>query len=288
MPRTFGKYRSRKKKAASDKPVAGGGLHENVMGAVSGAVSAVKKVKTADVVSVVKKKKVSIQKAIFANDNPPRVKKKQKPSQKSESYQTGGGIQTGGAFSWRLHVPKMDKRLLANTVAAMDDHQLKGLKHGARYITGEAQNTILHHSHRGSQHKKHFQQIARTGRRELAKELRRGDSDLHQAVHEAMHSAKLGGGFDFDHAIHIAKHMVDPVEQVEEAKDQYDQIDFNDTSAKGVVRNAGHAYSGNFHVGSGYLKAASLVAPEAAGLLLPASEGMDLIGQGFSGGVKLL
>ena len=158
----------------------------------------------------------------------------------------------GGLLPSRLHVPKMTKHLLTKAVSVMDDHDFKGLKHGAKYILGHDTDVVHHHRHRATQHAKHFQQIARSTRQDLVQALHKGGEDLHRSVHEALHSAKLGGGFDFDHVIHIAKHIANPIGQLEKAKDQYDQINLNDTSLKGMVSNAGHAYSGNFHVASAH------------------------------------
>jgi hypothetical protein len=229
---------------------------------------------------------------------------------KTMNRDTQGALQ--GLLPNRLHVDTLEPDLLAKTVSVLDDHQYKGLKHAANYILGKDSESVFHHRHRASQPMQHFQKIAESKRGDLARELA-GSGKMHRAVHEAMHSAHLGGGFDFSHAIHVARHMTkpiitkpvggsfgfddvvnaakhvaDPIEQVVAAKSEYDAIKLNDWSAKGMASNVGHAYAGNFRVGAAHLKAASLVAPVFAGALIPASEGFVGISKGFSAGTKLL
>ena len=212
-----------------------------------------------------------------------------------------------GLLPNRLHVDTLEPDLLAKTVSVLDDHQFTGLKHAAHYILGNHAPTVFHHRHRASQHKKHFKKITESTRASLAQDLA-GNKEMHRAVHEAMHSAHLGGGFDFSHAIHVAEHLTepvggafdfgtvvstakrlaDPVEQVVEAKHEYDQVNLSDWSARGMARNAGHAFAGNTRMAAAHMKATSLAAPEAAPMLLPASEGFVGLGNAASYSTKLL
>ena len=214
-----------------------------------------------------------------------------------------------GLLPNRLHVPSLDHDLLAKTVSVLDNHEFKGLKHAAHYIVGNHAHapSIFHHRHRASQPMKHFQKIAESTRDELAHHLA-GDGTMHRAVHEAMHSAHLGGGFNFSHARHIAEHLTEPVggsfdlnrvvkaakqlanpiEQLKAAKNEYDSVNLNDWSAEGMARNAGHAFAGNTRVAAAHMKATSIAAPEAAPMLLPASEGFVGLSKAASYSTKML
>jgi hypothetical protein len=211
----------------------------------------------------------------------------------------------------RLHVDTLEPDMLAKTVSVLDDHEFKGLKHAAHYILGNHHHadSIFHHRHRASQPMKHFQKIAESTRGELTRHLA-GSEKMHRAVHEAMHSAHLGGGFEYSHAIHIAEHLhdlhepvgggafdtlvnaakrvADPVEQVVAGKNEYDQVRLGDWSARGVANNAAHAFAGNTRMAAAHLKATSIVAPEFAPALIPASEGFVGMSKAASYSTRLL
>ena len=267
MGRTFGKYRSRRSKQAAKKE------------------AEAKRPETDD------EAPESSEELSESEENPKGGALFSDVAETGEDYldqmhkDTQGAL--GGLLPNRLHVDKMDSDLLPKVVSVLDDHQFKGLKHAAKYILGHPTDTVFHHRHRASQPMKHFKQIAESKRHDLARELS-GSDKMHRAVHEAMHSAHLGGGFDFSHAIHVAKHIADPIQQVVAAKDEYDQIDTSDWSAKGVASNAGHALAGNTRMAAAHMKATSIVAPEAAPMLLPASEGFVGMSKAASYSTKLL
>lgn len=287
MGRTFGKYRSRRSKEATKK-------------------AAAKKPEPEDEES----------------DREQEVTDTESEMTESEDETKGGALDFGiaemgqdylkqmqrdtevameGLLPNRLHVDTMDEDLLPKVVSVLDDHQYNGLKHAAKYILGHPTDTVFHHRHRASQPMKHFKKIAESTRDELASHLA-GSDKMHRAVHEAMHSAHLGGGFDFSHAIHVAEHlhepvgggflesaknfatkaesMMGPLSSIKKGVDEYKSIDMNDTSFRGVAKNAMHAYTGNIRMGSAVAQGAAIFAPEAAPELLAASAGATAVADG--------
>ena len=212
-----------------------------------------------------------------------------------------------GLLPNRLHVETMDSDLLPKVVSVLDDHQYDGLKHAAKYILGHPTDTVFHHRHRASQPMKHFQKIAESTRDELASHLA-GSDTMHRAVHEAMHSAHLGGGFDFSHAIHVAEHLheplgggitdlvsgagvlqkLNPLENLQSAKSSLDEINLNDTSVEGISKNVLRGYSANFNVAAAHMKTSGAIATATGvgapeGLILGAAgTGMGMIGDGLN------
>ena len=281
MTRTFGKYRSRRKKPAKED------------------VEEVEQVPAAKKAPKPKKAKKAPKKKVLEDTDTDTD-----TDYDTEEEEVGGGL---GIVPHGLHVKTLHPNLLAKTISVMDDHEFGGLKSAAKYILGEGTNKIFHHRHRATQHKKHFESIARSTRQQLAQKV--GDKSVHRAVHEAMHSASLGGGFHFDHAIHIARHIhqpiggglsfdsalsgvkvlskLNPLDSFKDAKSNYDKIDLHDWSARGMAKNALHAYSGNFHAAAGKMKADSALAamtgvgaPEGA-VLQGAAQGMGAVGSGL-------
>ena len=288
MVRSFGKYRSRRKPSEQDEEKHEPEQHEPK-----------KQPKKQP-----RKKPVKAKKVIPKQET-------ESESEASESEDDLGQIENdskrvaGGLLPNRLHVQNMSKSVLTKMVSVMDDHDFKGLKHGAKYILGHPTNVVHHHRHRGTQHPKHFQKIARASREQLTHDIHHGSEDLMRAVHESIHSAKVGGGFSFDHVHHIARHIhhpitggslkkaftgakalaaLNPIKSLQSAKKSYDKIDLHDWSDRGMLNNTLNAYSGNFHVGAAHLKgasavaAATLVGSPAALLLEPAAIGMDFTG----------
>ena len=107
--------------------------------------------------------------------------------------------------------------------------------------------------------------------------------------HKYHHLPKLGGGLSFNKAVSYAetgvevakmvKGIVDP--DIKEAKRQYDQVNLHPKNFREGARSVAHALSGNFRVGSGYMKGASMAFLPAAGELLPASAGFAIASDAF-------
>ena len=308
MPRQFGRYRSRRskpepndKKTSEPKKKKGGGL-----GAMIGARAdrMVSRVGRLGELHVRDAKKVAHGVAKMTE----KAAKMTERAAKTADYMTGGSMDLeeieedhrrigGGLLPNRLHVPIVHKNHLAKMVSVMDDHDFKGLKHGAKYILGHATDVVHHHRHRATQHVKHFQQIARATREKLTHMVHHGPEALHRAIHESMHSAKVGGGFSFEHVDHIAKHLDAPVggslgrtledvaedfgdvaDEVNKAKASYDNIDFNDRSVSGLANTVTKGYSGNFHLGAAYMNAAGAVLRPARDVFRGAGEGFGVVG----------
>ena len=172
--------------------------------------------------------------------------------------------------------------LVDSASRGMSDYAYKHIQSAAAHILN-----IKHDGHHIFSHKKnvnaklhHFHEILGSSKRTVQQKIKQ-HSGFKQAVSDAMHSAEKGGAIDFKHevgaglsdVVNFATNLANPIKEAKAAKDQYDQIDLHDVSARGVTKNALHAYSGNFHVGSAYMKGSALAAPAFSGAFVPASEG---------------
>ena len=90
---------------------------------------------------------------------------------------------------------------------------------------------------------------------------------------------KLGGGLS--DVVKIAKKTLDPLSELHEAHKSYNRVNLKPKNLRQFGRSAAAAYSGNFHVGSAYLKGAAIVAPEFAAPLLGAAAGFSGVSKGF-------
>ena len=85
-----------------------------------------------------------------------------------------------------------------------------------------------------------------------------------------------------DGAISVASKVADPITEANRARGQYDQIDMGDWSGHGMVSNARHAYSGNFHAASAHMKAANIASLGVfSAPLLGAAAGFSAVGSGI-------
>ena len=172
----------------------------------------------------------------------------------------------------------------------LSDYAHRHVKAAAAHILGQTHigPHIGHHAKMMNTHAHHYHAILNSTKQELQNKIKQ-HPDFKQAVSDAMHSAEKGGAISFKHEtggglsdiVNAAKNIANPIKEANAAKDQYDQIDLHDHSVKGMAHNTLHAYSGNFHVGSAYMKASAIAAPAFAGAFLPASEGFSGVSKGL-------
>jgi len=98
--------------------------------------------------------------------------------------------------------------------------------------------------------------------------------------HKFKHMPKLGGGIEqLENVAKIANKMGNPIKEAEATKSSYDKVDFNDTSARGVLRSGISAYAGNFHAASTHMKTAALI--PGAQAIEPAAQAFSAVGYGL-------